>query len=111
MVISKSYASAPWLIFNKIFIQIVGPWAYDGVEHFNEILFSIYFVAVALTNIQMDAQNRCTENLNPNGCVLADCGKKYFEKHNWKGLCSTSGTRNFICTCVYSCSLGGDYTT
>ncbi|KAK4708608.1 hypothetical protein R3W88_029533 [Solanum pinnatisectum] len=48
-------------------------------KYLNSALCVLIIISVALTITQVDAQKRCTEILNPNGCVLADCRNKYFE--------------------------------
>ncbi|CAN4118438.1 unnamed protein product [Withania somnifera] len=63
-------------------------------------------ISVALAISQVNAQKRCTEVLDPNGCVLDDCKKECFEKHNGNGLCSSgSAIGQYVCTCVCNCSL------
>ncbi|KAM3288818.1 defensin-like protein [Capsicum chacoense] len=71
----------------------------------NSLLSFLLIISVALAINQVNAQSRCTEILNPNGCVLYDCKKECFQKRNGNGLCSSAGLGQYVCTCVYNCSL------
>ncbi|CAN4109101.1 unnamed protein product [Withania somnifera] len=70
----------------------------------NFALCFLLIISVALSIGQVNGQHRCTEVLNPNGCVLSDCKKECFEKHNGNGLCkSGDALGQYVCTCVYNC--------
>ncbi|XP_060174626.1 defensin-like protein 163 [Lycium barbarum] len=78
----------------------------------NSVLCFLLIIAVALGITQVNAQKRCSEILNPTGCVLYDCKKECFEKHNGNGLCSSGGAiGQYVCTCVYNCSLDDDHSS
>ncbi|KAG5582068.1 hypothetical protein H5410_052695 [Solanum commersonii] len=71
----------------------------------NFALCFLLIISATLNISQVNAQHRCTEILNPTGCVLYDCKKECFEKHNGNGLCSSGGTiGQYVCTCVYNCN-------
>ncbi|PIN20156.1 hypothetical protein CDL12_07172 [Handroanthus impetiginosus] len=60
-------------------------------------------VALATTDIEVDAQKRCSIILNKNGCQLSTCREQCFKSYNGFGSCTPISFGSYICSCFYNC--------
>ncbi|KAB2095094.1 hypothetical protein E1A91_A01G012600v1 [Gossypium mustelinum] len=77
-------------------------------------LTHVFILALLFTVISMvanvEAQKRCSEVLNPSGCLLAECRQECSEKYvSGVGECIGNGGTPlqpiYECVCVYDCPL------
>ncbi|XP_012090834.1 defensin-like protein 156 [Jatropha curcas] len=69
--------------------------------------FFILFLIISVSSMvpQARAQKKCQEVLHEIGCVLEDCKKECYEKHNENGgVCIPNQAKeDYSCYCFWTC--------
>lgn len=68
--------------------------------------FYSYLAAVLLVIPKTEAQNRCSQELEPGSeCVLSKCREECLKKLKGFGTCieKPAGSHKYTCNCLYNC--------